>query len=100
MVKSDYHSFRKKSALFQGKVALLPNLMLSPTIESRDASANEDYWQQSCIPSQSMEIISKHFRWSENKRSIAVMCTFYLNTLHTIKKPKRKSQGLELSLFN
>ncbi len=56
---------------------ILCPVKIAPTIESRDASANEDYWKQSCIPSQSMEIISKHFRWSENKRSIAVMCTFY-----------------------
>jgi hypothetical protein len=49
MVKSEYHSFRKKSALFQGKVALLPNLTLPPTSHHLGAGLKgDDYgWKAS-----------------------------------------------------
>ncbi len=41
---------------------------LSTTTQSTGALANERSWEQSCNPIQSIKIILKHFRRSENRR--------------------------------
>jgi hypothetical protein len=65
-------------------------LRIAPTtVESRDASGIEDYWQKSCILIYYMKKISKHFRSPENRGDIAVIATFSHNAGATLDWQKK-----------